>query len=224
MVKKKEQIKKEEEGKAQKRLDQWKASTGEFEKRLEDLTGKAKEGYKKALEELKSQTEKAQESLGLLKSKSGEKWQESIKSLNKLFDRIEKQFDTLKLQTNKGVKTTKKSVSKLQDRVKDSYLWESLESGFDDVWEFSKKTVQSFSKEIEKATKKAKFSMENHRIQGQITKMLAKLGDEVYRKLIKEGKKSFVPNTSVKELLLKIKTLEEELESIKETLKEEEKK
>lgn len=125
----------------------------------------------------------------------------------------------MKSEEGRGFKTTKEDFLK---SIKGSPLFERVEKGLDEAWEFSKKVGERLSKEIGRATKKAKLTMENHRIQGQITKLLAQIGNEVYTKVVKEGKRSFVPTPEIEAILRKVKGLEEELERIADALKKEE--
>lgn len=209
------------ERKVEERLKEWREGLKGIEEGLKGLKGKAREASEKAFEEIKEMVGSAQEGLRELKEKSGQAWTEGKENLNKALDGIEKTYQELKERVEKGVGAAREGVGELQQRIRTSTLWEMVEKGLDEAWEASKKTAQWFSKEVGRATKKTKLTIENHRIQGQITKLLAQVGNEVYTKIVKEGKRSFVPTPEISDLLKKVKALEEEMERNLEEIKKE---
>ena len=80
------------------------------------------------------------------------------------------------------------------------------------------------SEEIGKATHRARLHMENRHLKSQISKISANLGSELYNKIVKEGKKTFIPSQKVKYLLDELSELEKTLDTNQELLMKEEKK
>lgn len=209
------------EKRVEERLKEWREGIRAVEEGIKGLRGKAKETSEKALEEIKELMVSAQEGLKELTGKSGQAWVEGRENLNKVLDGIEKAYHELKERVEQGVGAAREEVDRLQQRLKTSPLWERIEKGLDEAWEASKKTAQWFSKEVGRATKKTRLTIENHRIQGQITKLLAQVGNEVYTKIVKEGKRSFAPTSEIRGLLNRVKALEEEMERNLEEIKKE---
>ena len=217
-------VKKEEhKEKVQGKLNEWKERLKELEEHIENVGGKAQLGLKKGLNELKEQKLKVQEGFDRLK-KGGEKaYEEGKKGLDNAIEKFEKGYKDIKPRIGEIVEKTKKKTLEIRDDFTKTTLWEKVEKGFDEAWDVSKKAATKVSEEMGKVTQKTRIHVDNHRLKGQISKIFAQIGGDVYNKLVREGKKTYVPNKKSKELLQKTFELEKALDKNMESLYETEK-
>ena len=198
--------------KVQGKLNEWKKRINELEEQIENVGGKAQAGLKKGLSEMKERKLKVQEGFDKLK-KGGEKaYEEGKKGLDNAIDKFEEGYKDIKPRIGEVVEKTKKKTLKIKDDFNKTTLWEKVEKGFDDGWAVSKKAASKVSEEMGKVTQKTRIHLDNHRLKGQISKIFAQIGGDVYNKIVREGKKTYVPNKKNKELLQAAFELEKALD------------
>lgn len=204
--------------KVQGKLNEWKERIKELEEHIENVGGKAQIGLKKGLNELKEQKLRVQEGFYKLKKSGGKAYEEGRKGLDNAIEKFEEGYKDIKPRIGEVVKKTRKKTLEIKDDFKKTTLWEKVEKGFDDGWEVSKKAASKVSEEMGKVTQKARIHLDNRRLKGQISKIFAQVGGDVYNKIVREGKKTYVPNKKNKELLQNAfeleKTLDENMESL----------
>lgn len=201
------------EEKVQGKLDQCKEKLEELEKSIGEIKDKTKEGYEKALEELKAQRTKAQELFDKLKKGGEDTLEEGKKGIDNALEVLDKGYTDMKGKVGEIIEKTKEKTHEIKEEFSRLSLWEKVEKGFDEAWEASKNTAYMVSKGVERAAQRTKLKVENHRLKSQISRTFAEIGDEVYTKIIREGKRSFVPTKKVKALLDRVLELEKELDS-----------
>ncbi len=198
--------------KVQGKLNEWKERIKELEEQIENVGGKAQAGLKKGLSEMKEQKLKIQEGFDKLK-KGGEKaYEEGKKGLDNAIEKFEAGYKDIKPLVGEVVEKTKKKTLEIKDDFNKTTLWEKVEKGFDDGWAVSKKAASKVSEEMGKVTQKTRIHLDNHRLKGQISKIFAQIGGDVYNKIVREGKKTYVPNKKNKELLQAAFELEKALD------------
>jgi hypothetical protein len=217
-------VKKEEhKEKVESKLNQWKEWLTELEENIEKVGGKAQAGLKKGLDELKEQKLKVQEGFEKLKRGSEKAYEDGKKGLDSAIEKFEEGYEETKAKIGEVVGKTRKKTLEVKDEIIKTTLWEKVEKGFDDAWEVSKKAASKVSEEMGKVTKKTRLHVENHRLKGQVSKIFAQIGGEVYNKIIREGRKTYTPDKKNKELLQKAFELEQALDKNMESLHKAEK-
>ena len=209
--------------KVQGKLNEWKERLKELEENIESVGGKAQAGLKKGLNELKEQKLKVQEGFDKLKKGGGKAYEEGKQGLDNAIEKFEKGYKDIKTGIGEVVEKTRKKTLEMRDDFTKTTLWEKVEKGFDDAWEVSKKAAAKVSEEMGKVTQKTRIHVDNHRLKGQISKIFAQIGGDVYNKIMREGKKTYVPNKKSKELLQNAFELEKALDKNMESLYETEK-
>ena len=216
--------KEEHEEKVESKLNQWKERLKELEENIEKVGGKAQAGLKSGLNELKEQKLKVQEGFDRLKKGGGKAYEEGKKGLDNAIEKFEEGYKNIKPRIGEVAEKTRKKTVEIRDDFTKTTLWEKVEKGFDDAWDVSKKAATKVSEEMGKVTHKTKIHIDNHRLKGQISKIFAQIGGDVYNKIVRDGKKTYVPDKKSKELLQNAfdleKTLDKNMDSLhKETEK-----